>query len=206
LRDHIDNVERLVLELDLRNLTLVVHDWGGAIGMGLAARQPARIARLVVLNTAAFRSRAIPWRIAVCRVPGLGPLLVRGLNGFAGAATFMATSRGLRPLVRDGLLAPYDSWAARVAVQRFVEDIPLSASHPSWETLVEIEDALPQFRDRPMLIVWGDRDWCFTPAFRAEWQRRFPQAQVHALADAGHYVVEDATAIVIERMRAFLGA
>ena len=203
LKDHIDNAERLLLQLDLHNVTLVVHDWGGAIGMGLAARHPDRFARFVVFNTAAFRSQAIPWRIAVCRVPGLGPVLVRGLNGFALAATVMATSHGLAAPVRAGLLAPYDSWRSRVALLRFVQDIPLAPSHPSWPTLVEIEAALPGLADLPMLIVWGEQDWCFTPAFRAEWQRRFPRALVHTVADAGHYVVEDATTAVIAQMQAF---
>lgn len=204
LAGHVANLERLVLELDLRGITLVVHDWGGAIGMGLATRHPERFARLVVLNTAAFRSTRIPLRIAVCRLPLLGPLAVRGLNAFCLAATVMATTKGLAPSVRDGYLAPYGSWADRVAVLRFVQDIPLRPDHPSWPALVAIEGALPKLQEKPMLILWGERDWCFTPAFREEWQRRFPAAEVHELADAGHYVVEDAREEVIARLRAFL--
>jgi haloalkane dehalogenase len=204
LSGHIDNVERLVDELDLRDLTLGVHDWGGAIGMGFAARQPERVARLVVFNTAAFRSQTLPRRIAACRIPGFGALAVRGVNAFARAATFMATERGLRGAVREGYLAPYGSWRERIALLRFVQDIPLEPGHPSWSTLLEIEEALPSFRDRPMLIVWGERDWCFTPSFRDEWQRRFPEAEVHRLPDAGHYVVEDAADRVLELVRAFL--
>jgi haloalkane dehalogenase len=204
LRDHIDNLERLLLELDLERVTLCVHDWGGAIGMGVAARQPQRIARLVILNTAAFRSRAIPIRIAVCRLALLGPLLVRGLNGFARAATVMATEKRLSPEVKAGYLAPYGSWSDRVAIQRFVEDIPMDASHPSWSTLVEVEQALERFVDRPALLAWGERDWCFTSAFRCEWQRRLPRAEVLELEEAGHYVLEDATGAVLDRVARFL--
>jgi cis-3-alkyl-4-acyloxetan-2-one decarboxylase len=204
LSGHVDNVERLVGELDLRDLTLGVHDWGGAIGMGFAARRPERVRRFVVLNTAAFRSRALPLRIAVCRVPGLGALAVRGLNAFARAALLMATERGLTAAVREGYLAPYDSWRNRVALLRFVEDIPLEPGHPSWPTLVQVEEALETLRDRPMLIVWGERDWCFTPAFREEWQRRFPDAQVQVFADAGHYVLEDAGDRAVTVIRDFL--
>ena len=68
----------------------MVHDWGGAIGLGLAARRPERVGRIVILNTAAFPSPRIPARIALCRAPLLGALLVRGLNGFAESATWMA--------------------------------------------------------------------------------------------------------------------
>jgi cis-3-alkyl-4-acyloxetan-2-one decarboxylase len=204
LADHVANLERLVLELDLRDVTLGVHDWGGAIGMGVAVRHPERIARIVVLNTAAFRSTRIPLRIAACRLPLVGPLAVRGLNGFVLAALVMATEKRLPPAVRDGYLAPYDSWAARIGVLRFVQDIPMQPSHPSWPALFAIESALHTLREKPMLIVWGERDWCFTPAFREEWQRRFPDALVHRIPDAGHYVIEDARDEVIARVRAFL--
>jgi haloalkane dehalogenase len=206
LADHVSNLEQLVRTLDLRQITLGVHDWGGAIGMGLATREPERIARLVILNSAAFRSPRIPLRIAACRLPLVGPLLVRGLNGFARAALRMATEKGLEPAVKDGLLAPYGSWSERVAIQRFVEDIPMRPDHPSWATLVAIEEGLGRLRGKPALILWGERDWCFTPAFREEWQRRFPDARVHAFHDAGHYVMEDARQRVLLELQAFLAA
>ncbi len=206
LGDHVANVERLVEHLDLQDIVLVVHDWGGAIGMGLATRQPDRIKAAVVTNTAAFRSSAIPPSIASCRIPVLGSLAVRGLNGFAWVATWKATAKGLDRSVKDGLLHPYDSWANRIATLRFVEDIPLRASHPSYDTLVAIEQGLTGLTDRPMLILWGDDDFCFTPTFREEWQRRFPDAQVHAWDDVGHYVMEDAPGRVLEKMTPFLEA
>ena len=204
LSGHVQNLERLALGLDLRDLTLGLHDWGGAIGMGLAARHPDRISRLIVLNTAAFRSSALPLRIAVCRIPGLGALAVRGLNGFLRASFHMATEKGLDSIVRQGYLAPYRSWRDRVALLRFVQDIPLRPEHPSWPALVEIEQALAGFQGRPMLIVWGERDFCFTPDFRREWERRFPDAEVHPIPDAGHYVLEDAGDRAVEVMRRFL--
>jgi haloalkane dehalogenase len=205
LADHVDALERLVLTLDLRDITLVVHDWGGAIGMGVAVRHPDRFARFVVCNTAAFPSRAIPLRIAACRLPGFGSFAVRGLNGFAGAAVFMATERGLDPVTRSGYLAPYDSWAHRVAVHRFVQDIPMDSSHPSWGTLHTIADGLATLRDRPMKLLWGEKDWCFTPAFREEWERRFPEAVSHRFTEAGHYVIEDAIDEILPIFRDFVG-
>ena len=203
---HVANLERLVLALDLRDVTLVVHDWGGAIGFGLARRHPGRIARLVILNTAAFVSDRMPLRIRVCRTPLLGSLLVRRLNGFAGAATRMALARPARlsRAARAGLLLPYRSYADRIAVWRFVRDIPLAPGHPSWDELVAIDASLAGFADRPACIVWGERDWCFTPHFRAEWQRRFPAAEVHPLADVGHYLLEEAPETVLAHVRAFL--
>lgn len=204
LDGHISNLVKLIEHLDLQNVTLVVHDWGGAIGMGAAGRTADRFKRFVVTNTAAFRSKQIPPSIASCRIPGFGALAVRGLNGFARAATFRTTVRPLTGAVKQGLLAPYDSWETRIATLRFVEDIPMKPSHPSYDTLVGVEDGLEQMGDRPMLLLWGEQDWCFTPAFRQEWQRRFPAAQVEAWDDVGHYVMEDAPDRVVQRMERFL--
>ena len=203
LEQHARNVERLVLELGLRDITLVLHDWGGAIGMGFARRHPDRVRRLVLSNTAAFPNPRIPLRIAVCRTPVFGKLAVRGLNAFARAATFMAVERPLPPAVKRGYLLPYDSWEARIATHAFVEDIPMSAEHPSWDELSAIAAALGDFADRPTALLWGERDWCFTPRFRAEWEERFPDAEAHRFAEAGHYVLEDAGNQVIELMTAF---
>jgi len=206
LADHVANAEALVRELGLERVTLALHDWGGAIGMGLARRLPERIERLVVLNTAAFRSARMPWRIRACRTPLVGEFLVRRLNAFAGLAPRMASSRpgGLRGAARRGLLFPYDSYANRIAVARFVQDIPLGPRDASYDELCAIEAALPRFAALPTCLIWGTRDWCFSAAFLEEWMRRFPAAEVRRLEAAGHYVFEDAPDEVVATARSFL--
>ena len=205
LRGHVENVHRVMDALDLRDVTLVVHDWGGAIGMGVATWEPDRFKRFVVTNTGAWRSLRIPPSIATVKIPGFGALAVRGFNAFAGVATIRATAKGLDPVAKAGLLYPYGSWHDRIATLRFVQDIPLGAWHPSYPELGRIDDGLASLTGHPMLLLWGDDDFCFTPAFRAEWQRRFPAAEVHAWADVGHYVMEDAPDRVIAAMEPFLG-
>ncbi|MEW4528525.1 alpha/beta fold hydrolase [Maioricimonas sp. JC845] len=206
LAQHVANLKRFVETLDLQNISLFGHDWGGCIGMGMAGEMPERIRRIVLMNTAAFRSQRIPLRIAVCRIPVLGGLGVRGLNLFSRAALSMAVSRHDRmtPAVRAGYLHPYDSWAHRIAVHRFVQDIPLSPTHPSYETLAGIEGRLSRLQSHPMLLIWGEQDWCFTTEFLAEWEERFPDAQVMRIPDAGHYVFEDAHEQMLPRIRQFL--
>src|ERR1051326_3857894 len=93
LATRISDVEALVASLGLRRVHLVVHDWGGAIGFGFAVRHPEMIGRIVILNTAAFLADDIPFRITVCKWPLIGPLIVRGFNGFAGPAVTMAMHR-----------------------------------------------------------------------------------------------------------------
>jgi len=117
----------------------------------------------------------------------------------------MAVARQpLSQKARRGLLAPYDSWANRVAVLRFVQDIPLNPSHPSYAKLTQVETGLSQFSNRPMLLLWGAKDWCFTLDFLKEFQQRFPQAESYVIADAGHYVFEDASDEVVKTVRQFL--
>lgn len=206
LAQHIDNLCELIESLDLQRITLVAHDWGGAIGMGAASRLRDRFERIVLLNTAAFRSRQMPFRIAVCRWPIVGSIAVRGFNAFSRAALRMAVTKPERftAAAKAGYLAPYDSWAHRQAVLRFVQDIPLDASHPSYETLVEVERGLEKFRETPMLLVWGEKDWCFTVDFLKEFQRRFPRAETVSIPDAGHYVFEDAPETIVEALQMFL--
>ncbi len=203
---HIANLEKLVDALGLREIDLGVHDWGGAIGFGLATRRPALIRRLVVFNTAAFASRRIPLSINVCRIPGFGALAIRGFNGFLRGALMRCARKPLTAAARAGYLAPYPSWARRVAHLRFVQDIPMRPSHPSWPTLKQIEAGLPSLADKPMLICWGARDFCFNDSFLEGWKRRFPKAEVHRFADAGHFVLEDAREEICELMRKRLEA
>lgn len=193
LAKHIENLTILVDSLNLSSLSLVVHDWGGAIGFGYATRFPGRIDSIVVLNTAAFRSHRIPFRIQVCRWPIAGELIVRGLNGFAWPATFMAVKKPMSKEVVSSYLHPYDTWKNRIAVYGFVKDIPLHKDHVSYETLLSIEKRLPELRERrnPIMVLWGGRDFCFNDHFYNEWQKHFPDAKYHYLQDCGHYVLED---------------
>ncbi len=204
LRQHTDNLIDLIEHLNLQNITLFVHDWGGAIGLGAAVALPRRFSRLVLFNTAAFPPPFVPWRIAACRLPVLGTLAIRGLNAFARGALTMAVERPLDAATAAGLIAPYDSWAHRIATQRFVQDIPFTRSHPTWAVLEKLESDLPVLRRLPALMIWGMKDWCFRPECLERLQKSFPDAETYPLEDAGHYVVEDAHERIVPLLRAFL--
>ncbi len=206
LSQHIENLVRLIEHLNLSDISLLVHDWGGAIGLGAALQVPDRVARIVLFNTGAYPPPYFPFRIRICRTPILGQWAVRKLNLFARAALRMAVNKRERmtPAVRAGLLAPYDSWENRVAIYRFVADIPASQRHPTWQTLSDIESGLPTLADRPIMAIWGMRDWCFTPACLDRFLDVFPDAEVHRLQDAGHYVIEDAHEEIVPLVERFL--
>lgn len=205
----IDDLERLLESCGVTgNVTLVVHDWGGAIGFGWAARHPERVRRIIVLNTGAFRlpaAKPFPWPLRLIRETALGAILVRGFNAFALTAAWTCTEKRLRGELRRAYRSPYDSWGNRIATLRFVEDIPLRPGDPSWDDLMVVEAGLEQFRDRPALICWGLRDWVFDRHFLKEWRRRLPEADVHAWEDAGHYILEDRREEIVSLVLAFLG-
>ncbi len=192
-----------------RDLTLVMHDWGGMIGLVYAVRHPERVRRLVLLNTAGFGlppGRALPWQIALVRnVPWLTAPL-RAVNAFAVGATYTCSTRPGRMTrdVRRAYLAPYDSWSHRIAVHRFVEDIPLRPGDRSWPLVEEVSRKLTALRGVPTLVCWGGRDFVFDDHFLAEWRRRLPEAEIHTFPDAGHFVLEDAHEEIVPRVRDFL--
>lgn len=205
LYNHINNLDLLLRHLQIEKFSLCVHDWGGAIGMGVAAKRVDDLQQALVLNTAAFRSIQIPQRIQVCRWPVIGDLLVRGLNSFAGGAVTMAVTKTMKRDVAEAYIAPYNSWENRIAVAAFVKDIPLDAKHPSYDTLVKVEQGLEKLQERnlPMLICWGGKDFCFHKDFYDEWCARFPNAETHYFENGGHYILEDEFSAIAPLARRF---
>jgi haloalkane dehalogenase len=209
LKSRVDDLERLVDHLDLdRNLTLILHDWGGAIGMAYALRHPRKIARLILFNTAAFLmppGKKLPLRLRLVRdCAPLAALAVLGFNLFARAALVMASSRGLAGAVKAGLVAPYNSWRNRLATLKFVQDIPLNEQDPSYSEIKYLDDNLSQLAHLPTLILWGGHDFVFDNAYLAEWKRRIPRAEVHVFQQAGHYVLEDEPDRILTLVNEFL--
>ena len=209
LNNRIDDLEALLDSLGItENITLVCHDWGGMIGTGFAARHPERIKRLVYLNTAAFhlpQSKPFPWALWICRVFLLGNLLVRGLNAFSSAASYVGVKR--KPMdkaVREAYVAPFNSWKNRISTIRFVQDIPLNPGDRNFDLVTDIGDSLAKFADVPTLVCFGLQDFVFDKHFLAEWRVRMPHAEVHEFADCGHYILEDASDDVIELIQGFI--
>ena len=204
LSNHIKNLTALVEHLKIKSFHLIVHDWGGPMGIALAEQWPDRAQKMVILNTAAFRSTRMPSSIATCRIPYLGAFLVRGFNVFARAAIKCAVMKPMPAVAKAGYLWPYNSWRNRIGIYRFVQDIAMYPSHPSYETLVEIETALRRLRKHEFLMCWGLRDFCFNQQFLDEWRVRFPSAKVRQFPEAGHYLLEDAGEEVLSAVREFL--
>jgi pimeloyl-ACP methyl ester carboxylesterase len=209
LKSRVDDLEALLDHLGLReSLTLVLHDWGGMIGMAFAARRPERVKRIVASNTGAFplpRSKRLPWSLRLGRSTRLGAWLIVNRNAFCrAAAKWCVTRKPLSADVRAMYLKPYDTPEHRVAVLKFVQTIPLKKTDAGHDIVSATAAALGKFANTPTLLLWGLRDFVFDRQFLAEWQRYFPHAETHAWPDCGHYLLEDATEEVIMRVREFL--
>ena len=206
LKDHINHLSQCIDQINAGAITLVAQDWGGAIGLGTMLRRPDQLKRIVLFNTGAFPPPSIPWRIQICRTPLIGRWAVQGMNLFARTALHMALScrKRLEREVAAAYLTPYNSWRTRQAIYDFVADIPASPNHPTWSTLAEIEAGLPSLSIRPACLIWGMQDWCFTPSCLDRFVNIWPEAVVHRLGDAGHWVVEDAPEQALQLVQEFL--
>ena len=209
LSRRVDDLERLIDHLGLtQKITLVLHDWGGMIGMAYASRHPERIGRLVLLNTAAFhlpKEKKFPLGLKICRDTALGTLLVRGFNAFSVGASIVGCKKNpMSEELKSAYRSPYNSWAKRIATLRFVQDIPLVPGDRNYDLVSEVAAGLHRFADLPIAIFWGELDFVFDPTFLAEWKRRFPKARVKSYPDAGHYILEDMKSEVVPMIAAFL--
>ena len=209
LKARIDDLEALLDSLGVKeNVTLVMQDWGGMIGMGYAARHPGRIRRIVATNTGCTRlpkSKPFPFSLWLGRNTALGRWLILRRNYFCRKAVeWCVKRRPLPPEVAAMYLAPYDTPEHRIAVLKFVQTIPLTDADPGMGVVKGVAAALPNFAGVPTLMLWGMKDFVFDRHFLAEWQRHFPHAETHTWADCGHYLLEDAGPEAVAKVAEFV--
>lgn len=208
LADRVVDLATWLDGLDLeQKITLVLHDWGGMIGLVWAILNLEKVSRMVLFNTAGFHppgGKVLPWRLRFIRNwAWIARPAVLYLNLFARAAIYMAPAKPLAPLVKQGLLAPYDRPSGRLATYRFVTDIPLEPTDRGFGLVDLVEKSLGRFEGLPILILWGNRDFVFDPDYLAAWRRYLPTAHVRVFENGGHYLLEDHPSQVIAEMKRF---
>jgi haloalkane dehalogenase len=197
--DQAKNLEALLESLDLHDVTLVVNDWGGPIGLSYAIEHPARVSRLVITNTWMWSVRKDWYYRAFSGFMGsaLGRYLIRTRNLFANRvvrAAFGTKSR-LTPALHAHYLAPLGTPEERRGSWVFPREIIGSSE---WlDTLWGRRDVLAA---KPTSIVWGARDIAFRAKELARWRSLFPAARVTELADVGHFVSEEAPEVLADEI------
>jgi haloalkane dehalogenase len=213
LEGHVQDLGALVESLDLRDLTLVVHGWGGPVGLGVAVRFPERVRALVVMNSFAFVPSGngdglrVPRLARLARVPVLGEELVQGLGMLhrVGLPGGLARGDPRRAQVLRAYRVVQASWEERAGALAFPRLLPPDAPQEVMR-LLEAEDRYLRGFHGPSLLLWGSRDRAFGPSLIEAWRARLPQAQVVEIPDAGHLLLEDAHEEVTAHIRAFLRA
>jgi cis-3-alkyl-4-acyloxetan-2-one decarboxylase len=202
---HIRHLDALVDELELRDVTLVVHDWGGPIGLGWAVDNADRLKRLVVFNTGTGHvpeGARTPWFSRLVRTPYLGDVLTRGFNVF--------TTLGLERLSRldenakAAYRRPHPGWQQRAAVAAAPRMIPWDRGNPNAERARRTEENLGVLGGKPILICWGMRDPVLRPPLLKHLRGQLGQAEVRELRDASHFVQEDAPDEILGHLLDFL--
>jgi haloalkane dehalogenase len=208
LAERINDFDGWVNSLGLKEpFHLIVHDWGGPVGLGWGAENPERIASLTIMNTGLKVPKGfdLPWKLALFkRSLFLGRLLATELNLFTQGVVRYGTQRPLSPQARAGFLAPYSRAVHRESLKGFVADIPLRESHVTYKTLAQVNENFDRLAHKPTLFVWGLRDFVFSGLFLEDFKRRSPDGQVLALPRAGHYLLEDEPETILKAIDAFL--
>jgi haloalkane dehalogenase len=197
---HTASIEQLIEQLDLRNVTIVMQDWGGPIGFRVAVEHPERVARLVVLNTGIYSGRP----------PGETWLRFRELVRETG--TDFQPSRLIRLTLTkelsdeelDAYDAPYPTPESKTGVLMFPELVPDSDDHPSAAAMLAVRDKLAHW-EKPALVFFGDSDPIFSPRVAERLAQHIPGAELQPpIEGAGHFVQEDAGAEVGQRIARWL--
>lgn len=207
LRSHVDNLLAFIRGLDLRDLTLVMQDWGGPIGFGAAVEEPDRVARLVIMNTGVgvFPSGTpMPFHEPF-KQRGLGEMLALGGNMFVEAMFGGMRPENATPLVAEAYRAPFPDYYSRVPILAFARDVPVGQDHPTAPYIAEIVAEIPKL-ERPTLVAWGMRDRVFPPMLLEFWRSVYPHAEVLELPEGRHYIQEDEPEAITDRLIRFLQA
>jgi cis-3-alkyl-4-acyloxetan-2-one decarboxylase len=203
LQAHVDNALALLDALDLRDVVLVAHDWGGPIGLGALLERRERLRALVLMNTWAWELPSfLPPFIREFRTEGLGEILALGGNLFVESIPGGMARRDIDPVMMDAYRAPFPDYWSRAGMLAFQREIPLTERDRSAKLMGSIHDRLPAL-DVPVLLVWGLRDRVFQPVFLDQWRELFPAARTVELDDAGHFLVEDRPEAVTEAIAGF---
>jgi len=188
---HVDNAVAVIDHLDLWEVTLVVHDWGGPIGLGALLERRERFRALALVNTWAWELPSfLPPFLREFRTEGLGEILVLGGNLYVESIPGGMANRTPDPMMMEAYRAPFPDYWSRLGPLAFHREIPLTERDRSSRLMSSIHDRLAQLA-LPILLIWGMRDPVFQPVFLDQWKEIFPAASVVELHDAAHFVPED---------------
>jgi len=206
LAQHIDNFTKLLLELDLKDITLVFQDWGGPISFGFATAYPDRVKRLVIMNTGigVLPAGAKTW-ISDMEERGILEDVLGDMDMYIPRmfASTLMHGTAIETMIR-AYAAPFPDRSFCIGAIAFPRDIPVGDDHPSAATMRSIQKKLGLLKDKAKIIIWGMKDPIFPRLVLDWWRKVYPDAESHELVEAGHFLQEDAPEKIVTIITNFL--
>ena len=199
---HVGSIARLVEELDLTDVTVVVQDWGGPIGLRLAVEHPDRVGRLVIMNTGIGGGRPpsdewLRFRDFVRRV---------GTDLIPGKLVRISAMQPMSDEVEEAYSAPWPVPESKAGILAFPDLVPISPEHPDTPAHLAVRDQLGRW-EQPALVLFSDSDPIFSPRVAERIAEHIPGAlEPEIVAGAGHFLQEDQGQTIGRRIATFVSA
>ncbi len=203
LKQHVDNLTKLILKLDLTELTLIFQDWGGPLSLGFAVDYPERIKRLVIMNTSigVMKEGSKSWYY---RMEKLGKY-EKYIKNTGGIIRMGIYNKGkVTPTLLNAYNAPFPRDEYYIGSLAWPKDIPVGNSHPSAKPMIHIRKNLHKLLDKPKILIWGMKDPIF-PTWTIDWWNKiYPGIETYKIENASHFLQEDAPELIISLIKDFL--
>ncbi len=209
LEEHVDNLSKLLLHLDLKNITLIFQDWGGPISFGFATKHPDRVKRLVIMNTSVGVARPDRklWYESMVE-DGTYDSLMGNMKLFIPQFVFSTFTRKFsreeKKIMKKAYKAPFPDKASNMGARAFPLDIPKGEDHISSKIMNKIRENMNLLNEKPKIIIWGMKDMIFPPKIIVVWKKIYPDIKVHEIESASHFLQEDAPEEIITIIKNFL--
>jgi len=203
MQEHIDNLTKLLLKLDLEDITLVVQDWGGPIGFGFAVDNPKSIKRLVIMNTSigVMREERKPW-YAPLEEKGIYKQFIMNIEGVIKGGIYQKNN--ITDTMIKAYKAPFPSEEYFIGAFAWPKDIPVGNSHPSAPTMTHVRENLDKLSEKEKILIWGLNDPIFPKKMIDWWHKIYPDIEIYKIQNASHFLQEDAPEEIINFIRNFM--
>ncbi len=203
MQEHIDNLKELVLNLNLKDITLIVQDWGGPIGFGLAVNYPEKIKRLIIMNTSigVMKEGRKPW-YAPLEEKGIYKQFIMNISGLIKGGIYNKDK--ITDSMIEAYKAPFPSEKYYIGAFVWPKDIPVGESHPSASIMKFVRNNLERLEEQKKILIWGVKDPIFPEKLISWWNKIYPGIETHKIKNASHFLQEDAPKQIIDIIKQFL--
>lgn len=203
LEQHVNNTTQLLVDLDLKDITLVVQDWGGPIGFGFAVDHPDMVKALVIMNTSigVMKEGSKPW-YHIMEKRGMYEQFIKDISGIIKMGIF--NKEKITPLMLKAYEMPFMNDESLIGALAWPKDIPIGNSHPSAAAMLHIRQNMQKLSDKRKILIWGMNDPIFQPRMIDWWNKIYPGIETHRIENASHFLQEDAPDQIINIMKSFL--